>query len=173
MSQEGVSAVEDLPIAERRLALEERRVVADENRLRLESRWGWVTRLGVAVPLVILAATLIYNGWEFNRAAEAERERDIVNAQIDGQFRLLDVLVSQDSSQEALDKAQVFDDLEFSQSVGGEPLAQFFDDEALMRDAGSKEVFINLHLSHPEEREALVALWRELYPSDEWVNDLP
>ena len=102
--------------------LEERRVASEEAKARQEIKWGWITRLGVAIPLVVLAATLIYNGWQFRREAENNREQENRQAQRDAEIEefnarnqfglaIYDTLLSQESAQQARSKAEVFDEL--------------------------------------------------------------
>jgi hypothetical protein len=171
-----------MTIAERRLELEERRVVAEEKRLRQEVKWGWITRLGVAVPLVVLVATLIYNGWEFSRAADADRDRErgqaaqesqrqIDQANIDAQLAIMGIMLNQESPQQAYAAALAFDDLGISEDAGGQRLAPLVE-KTLDTDAGSKQSFIDLLVAHPGEEAEIIALWRELFPTDDWVNDL-
>jgi hypothetical protein len=174
--------MEATPIEERRLALEERRVLCEEDKARQEIKWGWITRLGVAIPLVVLAATLIYNGWQFRREAEnnreqenrqAQREAEIeeFSAKIQFQLAILDTLLSQESPQEAHSKAVIFDELGISEDIGDEKLAPIME-RVLDQDAGSKEAFINLLVAHPDKQKEIVALWHFLFSADEWVSAL-
>ena len=159
--------MEATPFEERRLALEERRVAAEASKARLEARWGWITRLGVAVPLIVLALTLIYNGWQFRQAAEDTYTLEREKAGFDFQTRVVDILLSPDVPKGAHLKAQMVDELvnpgTFDEKLA--PLVEPF-------DAGDKTDFISLIAAHPKEQGTIVALWKQLFPADTWVDEL-
>jgi hypothetical protein len=116
--------------------------------------------LGVAIPLVVAALTLVVGVYNQNRQSKRDFE-----------LKVLEVLMAETSPVAVRNKARAFKTL-FPHAFSSDFAANFnpADFEGPAGEVDAKKYLIGLIAEHPEAKELIVETWKQLFPSDTWIK---
>ena len=162
-------------IEQMKLALEQRKVEIEERREHRENLSRWFVRIGVGIPLVAAVITAIIST---HLQARSELKLEKLKAKNEFETRAAEIVMATDSPSETHGRARALAAL-FPEQLGDNFAAQFKPDNYSNRDEFlrdqrimAKKEFLNLFTRHAEHRAELIRLWRQLFPGDEWVDDV-
>jgi hypothetical protein len=154
--------VETLTIEQEKLALEREKLNLEHVKLdleRLKTKW---TAVGVTVPLVAIAATVMLGIW-----GQYQKGRD------DFALKAAEILLAGDNPGTTQSKAKALVMLFPSQLP--QDFARSFNPDAFYHTEPdpllSKRDLVNLMAAHPADAERILVVWKAMFPGDEWLPE--
>lgn len=141
-----------------KLAIEREKLVVEREKLlveRYKARWS---AIGVAVPLFAVAATVALGIW-----SQYQKSRD------DFALKAAEILLQGDSPDSTKNKAITLQSL-FPQQLPSD-FAKSFDPAQFGADTiPSQKELLQLMAAKPENAMQILALWRAMFPEDDWIE---
>ncbi|MGE5492268.1 MAG: hypothetical protein ACM31P_13375 [Actinomycetota bacterium] len=145
---------EKLSIERDKLQLEREKLEVE----RLKAKW---TAIGVTVPIVVVAATVMLGIW-----SQYQKGRD------DFALKAAEILMAGENPITTQNKAKALAVL-FSSQLPPD-FAKSFDPDAFGHSddtLASKRDLVNLMAAHPTDSEKILAMWKAMFPGDEWLAE--
>jgi hypothetical protein len=145
-----------------KLALEKKKVDLEQAKLEVERQKAKYTAVGVAVPIVVIAATVMLGVWSQYR-----------KGQDDFALKSAEILLQGDNPLTTQNKAKALATLFPSQLP--RDFAKSFDPDAFAHTEPDRLTprrdLVNLMAAHPADAERILAIWKAMFPSDEWLPE--
>lgn len=155
-----MAEVETFNIEQEKLALEREKLILEHAKLELERQKTKWTAIGVAVPLVAIAATVMLGVW-----GQHQKGRD------DFALKAAEILLAGDNPATTQSKAKALVTLFPSQLP--QDFAKSFDPDAFYHTDPDpvlpKKDLVNLMAAHPADAERILAVWKAMFPDDKWL----
>jgi flagellar biosynthesis/type III secretory pathway M-ring protein FliF/YscJ len=155
-------------IEHQKLAIDQRRLSLEERKAKAELRWGWLTRLVVLIPVVVALIA-------FMQALKVQNEK----AKDDFEVKAAEIVMNADTPAETDGRARALAAL-FPDRLGPDFASQFDPDKFANRPqferdqvVAAKKELLDLVAAHPQDRALIIELWRDLFPDDAWVEQIP
>jgi hypothetical protein len=143
------------------LDLERDKLELERAKLVVEKQKAAWTAIGIAVPIVVVAATVMFGVW-----SQYQKGRD------DFALKSAEIIMAGSSPIATKNKAQALAALFPSQLPVD--FAKSFDPDAYghadTRALREREL-VNLMVSHPAEADKVLAIWKAMYPGYEWLGE--
>jgi len=154
----------NIELEREKMELERQRVLLEQERLKVDRFKAWWTGISILIPLLVAAATMAFNTW--SQVQQAQSEFELQAAEIvtntsgpigaRNKARALAALFSDRLPESFANFAEAFDpDL-----YGGSNVSD------------AKKELLRWIIANPEQKEEIVEMWIELFPEQEWANDL-
>jgi hypothetical protein len=159
------------------IAIEQEKLRLDERRVRVEERkakQGFLTRVGVVIPLAVALLALAGNVWSEHRARE-----DRIQAARDAfELKVADLVMDTTGPFETRGRANAMKQL-FPKRLGADFASSFDPEQASDRKkferdqrVAAKKELLKLLAEHPDDRDQILSTWRQLFPADEWAKGI-
>lgn len=152
-----------LSVEREKLAVEQAKLAIEREKLALERYKARSIAFAVAVPLLALAIALSVGVW-----------LQFVKARDDVALKAAEIVMAGDDAYASKQKGRALATL-FPDRLGPSFDERFepekFDDSA-KETVARKEQLLGLFVAHPDQRAAVLAVWKVLFPTDQWVAPL-
>jgi hypothetical protein len=146
-----------------RMDLERQRILLEQERLKVDRFKSWWTGISILIPLLVAAVTVAFNTWSQVQQAQSEFE-----------LKAAEIVMNASGPAEARNKARALAALfpdRLSENFAG--FAEAFDPDLYGGpDAEVKKELLRWIIANPEQKQEIVEMWVEVFPDDEWANDL-
>jgi hypothetical protein len=121
-----------------------------------------VALLGLAVPLLVAALTQVVSVYNQNKQSKRDFE-----------LKVVEVLMAEGSPEALRNKARAFKTL-FPHLFPADFAANFNtrEFEGSGGTVAAKKFLLGLIAEHPGQKELILRTWRQLFPSDTWLDDV-
>jgi hypothetical protein len=158
IASENVSRNDELEF--KKLELEKQRIQLEQKKLEIERSKARWTSVSILVPLLVIAVTVGLNIWSQNQQARSDFE-----------IKAAEIVLSADKPSEASAKAKALQDL-FPDRLP-ENFAESFQTEVYSGpSAAPRTEILHLIVEHPDYKQEIIDMWRQLFPSHAWVENL-
>lgn len=143
------------------LKIEQEKLETERAKLELERSKAKWTVASIFVPLLIAALSLAYN-----------TVSQIQQAHNDFELKAAEIVLSTEGPTGALNKARALVAL-FPGRLSND-FAQSFDPKLYMgiKTAEGKMQLLTLISEHPEQKQEIIHMWKQLFPADDWIENL-
>lgn len=145
------------------VSIEREKLQLEREKLEVEKQKAKWTAIGLGVPVVALAATVMLGIWTQDR-----KGRD------DFALKAAEILMAGDSPVATHNKAKALSVL-FPSRLPRD-FAKSFDPDAFGRSEpdtlASKRDLVTLMAAHPPEAERILAIWKAMFPGDAWLPEV-
>lgn len=153
---------EKLMFEKQKLDLERDKLELERAKLQVERHKAKWTAIGVAVPIIVVAATVMLGMW-----SQYQKGRD------DFSLKAAEILLAGDNPNTTQNKAKALAILFPSQLP--QDFAKSFDPDAFGQSEPDtltpKNELIKLIATHPSESEKILAVWKAMFPGDDWLSE--
>ncbi|WP_041377781.1 hypothetical protein [Polaromonas naphthalenivorans] len=136
----------------------------------IERTKAWISALSIVIPLLVVAATIGFSVRTQKQQADLTRQALQEESQRDFDLKVAEALISAPGPVEAHNRALALKDL-LPHRLSSD-FANAFEPEKhgrLQAPEGRKE-FMRLVAAKPDNKDAIIKLWKELWPGDVWVQ---
>lgn len=160
----------NIELEREKMELERQRILLEQERLKVDRFKAWWTGISILIPLLVAAATMAFNTCSQVQQAQSEFMLQAAEIVTDtsgpvgarNKARALAALFPDRLPESFANFAEAFDpDL-----YGGSNIS----DEKNVSD--EKKELLRWIIANPEQKEEIVEMWIELFPEQEWANDL-
>ena len=143
-------------------------------KVKVERMKAWINGASLMVPLMVAAGTLSLGVWNQNQQAKLQREAQAVTERAEFELKATEVVLSANGPISAKNRAKALESLfpsrlpkgfasTFNPDEFDGPKVEFFE---------AKKIFFEAAALHAPNIKMLAALWKQLFPWDQWPEQL-
>jgi|SRR5882724_2782884 len=154
----------DLTLEHEKIKIEQEKLKLEREKLQLERKKVYWTGAGVAIPLLIAAASILLGVYQLKKTADDQFKQ-----------KLAETIIQSTSPDEGLARATFITEILGDSAPRG--IKQHLDKIdpgrfTTVRSAASQKELIKLLSERPQQRRSILHDWRALFPGDEWIATL-
>jgi len=153
-----MSSNQVIGVEQEKLLIEREKLLVEREKLALErykARW---TAIGVGIPILVIAATVALGIW-----SQYQKGHD------DFSLKAAEILLQSDSPDATKNKAAALQAL-FPSQLPADFAKSFQPNQFGANTVPSQRELLQLMASRPEDAVRILAMWKSMFPGDEWIE---
>ena len=153
-----MSSTPPIDVEQENLSIEREKLVVEREKLEVEKYKARWTAIGVAVPILVIAATVALGIW-----SQYQKGRD------DFSLKAAEILLQGDSPDVTKNKAIALQSL-FPNQLSKDFARSFEPTQFGTNTVPAQKELLQLMASRPEDAVRILAMWKSMFPDDKWIE---